>query len=210
MKTDDLIARLASDPIRRRMTPEAALAAAITVGLTIVAVAFFGFIGVRPDIAGALATWRFDYKILVTLMVAASAFAVLRFALYPQGRPTYWLLLTGPVLLALAVAIELASVPYAGWAMSAAGKNWYKCLTIVPALGMAPLALMLVALRNGAPAQPTRAGFVAGLFAGGLAATFYATNCTDDSPLFVATWYPISILMLGIAGALLGRATARW
>lgn len=210
MKTDDLIARLSADPVRRRMAPEAALAFAIAVGLTIVAVAFFSFIGVRPDLAGALATWRFDYKLLVTLMVAASAFAVLRPALYPQGRPTYWLLLAGPVLLALAVAIELASLPSAGWAMSAAGKNWYKCLTIVPTLGIAPLALMLVALRNGAPAQPTRAGFVAGLLAGGLAATFYATNCTDDSPLFVATWYPIAILLTGLAGALLARATTRW
>lgn len=210
MRTDDLIARLASEPVRRGIAPETALAAAIGTGLTIVTVAFFGLIGVRPDFASAIATWRFDYKFLVTLMVAASAFAVLRHALYPQGRPNFWLLLAGPALLALAVAIELMSLPGAAWAMSAAGKNWYKCLTIVPALGIAPLALMVVALRRGAPAHPTSAGFAAGLLAGGLAATFYAANCTDDSPLFVATWYPAAILMLGLLGGILGRLVARW
>jgi hypothetical protein len=210
MRTDDLIARISTDPVRRGMAPGTALAAAIGVGLTIVAVAFFSLIGVRPDIASAIATWRFDYKFLVTLMVAGSAFAVLRTALYPEGRPNYWLLLAGPALLALAVAIELASLPAASWAMSAAGKNWYKCLTIVPALGIAPLALMILALRQGAPSRPGWAGFAAGVLSGGLAATFYAANCTDDSPLFVATWYPAAILALGFLGALLGRLMARW
>ncbi len=210
MKTDDLIARLAAHPTRRGMDPARALAAAIGVGVAAIAVAFFGLIGARPDIGSAIATWRFDYKFLVTLTVAISAFAVLRPALYPQGRPNYWLLLAGPALLALAVAIELASLPAAGWTMSAAGKNWYKCLTIVPALGVAPLALTIFALRRGAPAHPAWAGFVAGILSGGLAATFYAANCTDDSPLFVATWYPIAILALGAIGALLGRLAARW
>jgi hypothetical protein len=36
------------------------------------------------------------------------------------------------------------------------------------------------------------AGAIAGLAASGIAATFYATNCTDDSPLFVITWYPLA------------------
>jgi hypothetical protein len=210
MRTDDLIARLSTDPVRRRVAPETALAAALGASLIIVALVFFGLIGVRPDIGAALATWRFDYKFLVTLVVAVSAFAVLRTALYPQARPNYWLLLTGPALLALAVAIELASLPAAGWAMSAAGKNWYKCVTIVPALGIAPLALMILALRQGAPSRPGWAGFAAGILSGGLAATFYAANCTDDSPLFVATWYPIAVLVLGILGTLVGRVASRW
>jgi hypothetical protein len=210
MRTDDLIARLSADTARRGVPPGPALAAALAIGVLVIAAAFFGLIGVRPDFAAALQTWRFDYKFLVTLSVAASAFLVLRTALYPQGRPNYWLLLAGPALLAIAVAIELASLPAAGWAMSAAGKNWYKCLTIVPALGIGPLALMIIALRQGAPAHPGWAGFAAGILAGGLAATFYAANCTDDSPLFVMTWYPIAIVGLGLAGALAGRLAARW
>jgi hypothetical protein len=210
MRTDDLIARLAADPRPRGLSPEPALVTALAAGAVVIAVAFFALIGPRPDFMAALQTWRFDYKFLVTIAVAVSAFVVLRTSLYPQGRPNYWLLLAGPALLALAVAIELATLPAAGWAMSATGKNWYKCLTIVPALGIAPLALTLLALRRGAPSHPGWAGFAAGILSGGLAATFYAANCTDDSPLFVATWYPIAILALGLAGAFLGRLVARW
>ena len=54
------------------------------------------------------------------------------------------------------------------------------------------------------------AGFCAGLLAGGIAATFYAANCTDDSPLFVATWYPLAIGLLALLGAVLGGRFARW
>jgi hypothetical protein len=65
-------------------------------------------------------------------------------------------------------------------------------------------------LRHGAPSRPTLAGAVAGLAAGGLAATFYAAHCTDDSPLFVATWYTIAIAVLTLLGALGASRIARW
>ena len=77
-------------------------------------------------------------------------------------------------------------------------------------MGIAPLALFIAALRYGAPARPTLAGAVAGLAAGGISATLYAAHCTDDSPLFVATWYTLAIAILTAAGALGGRAFARW
>jgi hypothetical protein len=67
-----------------------------------------------------------------------------------------------------------------------------------------------MALRRGAPAKPAAAGAVAGMLAGGIAATFYAAHCTDDSPLFVATWYTIAIAGLALAGAAGARRFARW
>ncbi|MGE0341338.1 MAG: NrsF family protein, partial [Xanthobacteraceae bacterium] len=66
------------------------------------------------------------------------------------------------------------------------------------------------ALRYGAPTQPTLAGAIAGLAAGGIAATFYALNCNNDSPLFVATWYPIAIGIVVLAGATIGSRLLRW
>jgi hypothetical protein len=54
------------------------------------------------------------------------------------------------------------------------------------------------------------AGAVAGLAAGGIAATLYAAHCTDDSPLFVATWYTLAIAILTGTGAFAGRVFARW
>jgi hypothetical protein len=54
------------------------------------------------------------------------------------------------------------------------------------------------------------AGAVAGLAASGIAATFYASNCTDDSPLFVLLWYPIAIAIVTAVGYILGKRLLRW
>jgi hypothetical protein len=75
-------------------------------------------------------------------------------------------------------------------------------------LSIGPLASLLAALRCGAPSSPGLAGAVAGLAASGIAATLYAANCTDDSALFMMTWYPIATLIA--AGYLLGRKLLRW
>ncbi len=210
MKTEDLIARLAADPVPRGAEPRTLFTLAAIGALGVVAALFFGLIGPRADFLQALQTWRFDYKFLVTLALAASASAVLVPLLYPESRANLGLLLVAPSLLALSVVIELATQPASAWAMSAVGKNMVKCLTIVPALGIVPLLLMLLVIRSGASPRPGWAGFAAGLVSGGLAATFYAANCTDDSPLFVATWYPVAVLMLGGLGAAAGKVIGRW
>jgi len=43
-----------------------------------------------------------------------------------------------------------------------------------------------------------------------VAALMYASNCTDDSPLFVASWYPLATAIVVAAGALAGRQWLRW
>jgi hypothetical protein len=72
------------------------------------------------------------------------------------------------------------------------------------------LLCFFVALRAGAPRAPGFAGAIAGVAASGIGGTFYAANCTDDSPLFVATWYPLAILMVSLMGCLGGRLLLRW
>jgi hypothetical protein len=44
----------------------------------------------------------------------------------------------------------------------------------------------------------------------GIGATFYAANCNDDSPLFVATWYPLAILGVSATAFLAGKLLLRW
>jgi hypothetical protein len=51
---------------------------------------------------------------------------------------------------------------------------------------------------------------MAGLGASGIAATLYATNCADDSPLFIATWFSLAILVVTVAGYLTGRRLLAW
>jgi hypothetical protein len=43
-----------------------------------------------------------------------------------------------------------------------------------------------------------------------LAATLYASHCTDDSPLFVATWYSIATAAVAAIGALAGSRVLRF
>ncbi|MEQ1900797.1 MAG: NrsF family protein [Devosia sp.] len=212
MKTEDLIASLASQARSRKASPMLWLAGLTLSAVLVAVLALVGTIGVRPDFGIAISSWRFDYKFVVTLALALSAFVVVRAGLYPESsaRLPLWVLLAGPGLLLAGVIAELLSLPGGAYAMSAVGKNAMLCLTVIPALGIAPLVLLLAALRQGAPTRPGLAGMCAGLLAGGISATLYAANCTDDSPLFVATWYPIGIAGLAIAGGLLGRIVARW
>jgi hypothetical protein len=84
------------------------------------------------------------------------------------------------------------------------GNNSRVCMVAIPAFSLPLLAASLVALRQGAPARPAVAGALAGLLSAGLAATLYAAHCSDDSPLFVATWYTIATALVTAIGALAG------
>ena len=100
--------------------------------------------------------------------------------------------------------------PSSTWEPSLIGSNSRFCLTLIPLLAIGPLACLLLALRQGAPTRPGVAGAVAGLAASAIAATFYAANCTDDAPLFVATWYPLAIAMVVAAGYGIGSISLKW
>ncbi len=44
----------------------------------------------------------------------------------------------------------------------------------------------------------------------GLAATLYASHCTDDSPLFVAFWYTLATALVAALGALMGARVLKY
>lgn len=83
-------------------------------------------------------------------------------------------------------------------------------MAAVPLLSLPLLAASLIGLRHGAPTRPALAGAMAGLLSAGLAATLYAAHCTDDSPLFVATWYSIATALVTAIGALAGSKVLRF
>jgi hypothetical protein len=78
-------------------------------------------------------------------------------------------------------------------------------VSAIPLISLPLLAAALIGLRHGAPTRPAVTGAIAGLLSSGLAATLYAAHCTDDSPLFVATWYTLATALVTVAGALAGR-----
>jgi hypothetical protein len=211
MKTENLVAALVADRATGRRSIPGALAAAFALGGLISLALFFVALGVRGDIAQALATWRFDLKIGLVLLALGSAFS-LCLALsrpVPSGRPGRRLLPLA-ALAAMAVAIELTVLPGASWGMRLVGSNSLICLTAIPMLAMAPLAAVLLALRAGAPASPALAGAAAGLLAAAGGATLYAFHCFDDSPLFVMTWYVMAAIPVVVLGAIAGHRLLRW
>lgn len=211
MKTEDLISALAAD---NRAAPSLgkSLGVALLAGALVAGAAFFTTLGFRPDIESVVKTVRYLFKFAVTLSLAAAAIAVV----WRIGRPGVplalpaWTLAIPLVLLVGAVIIELVVMPEATWAARLVGRNWLHCLLAIPLLSIPTMAGLFYVLRESAPSSPALAGAVAGLVSAGIAATYYASNCTDDSPLFVATWYTLAVLIVAGAGAIIGSRLLRW
>ena len=179
----------------------------------VAAAIFFAFIHPRHDVAAAAGTVRFLFKFVVAGLLAATALAALVMLSRPEpgGRGRMASLAAAPLALLAAVVARTGSCSFGGL-----GQPAHRLATAstacrsFPLMGIGPLALFVAALRHGAPSRPGLAGAVAGLAAGGIAATLYAAHCIDNSPLFVATWYTLAIAILTGTGALAGRAFARW
>jgi hypothetical protein len=211
VRTDDFIAMLAADTVPPWRFGRV-LGIAVAGGVLLAAVLFFVRIGFRPDIAEALASVRFLFKFVVTIALAITATRAVA-ALGRPGKPAFrqviWLAIVPALLLGGAIA-ELLALPERQWMPNLVGHNARFCLTLIPLLAIGPLTCFVIALRHAAPSNPGLAGAVAGLAASGIAATFYAANCNDDSPLFVMLWYSIAVLMVTAAGYLVGRKLLRW
>jgi hypothetical protein len=211
VKTEDLISALAADG-KQRTNLSRSLLAALIIGALVAGVAFFAILGFRHDIDSAMHTTRFLFKFLVTLSLASAAIGVV----WRIGRPgaplalAAWALAIPVLLLAMAVMMEMRMMPEATWMPRMIGNNMMHCLLSIPAFSIPTLAALLYALRDSAPSNPAMAGAAAGLVSAGIAATYYASNCMDDSPMFVATWYTIAVAIVAVVGALLGRRLLRW
>jgi hypothetical protein len=212
MKTDDLIEALVEDRGNLPMAPRSAVLWAVAGGAVLAGILFMAVLGTRPDIAQAAETYRFLFKFVFTLTLAASAiFLVLR-AFRPEVAlgSLLWLMALAPAMLAAAAVAELMVMPPATWLPRLIGTNARFCLTMIPLLSAVPLLAFFAALRKGAPANPGLAGALAGLAAAGIGATFYASHCIDDSPLFVIVWYPIAIGLVTLVGYFAGRRWLAW
>jgi hypothetical protein len=155
---------------------------------------------------------RFDWKFVDTIALAVPT-SLLALRLLRPGAKLGWvaIALAAPIVaLGGSVAMELMMIPRDLWLTKLIGSNALHCLTVIPLLSIAPLAALLFVMRAGAPASPRLAGAVAGLAAAAMSATLYASNCTDDSPLFVATWYVLATAIVTAVGAFLGDRLLRW
>ncbi len=214
MRTQDLINALSEDHAARPQPQPLSrtFLIAMAAGLGVAAALFALTLGIRPDAASAIETWRYNFKFVMTLTLAVtSARFVWRLARPAADvRPAELAMAAAPLLLLGAVLYELWAVPESRWLPRTLGSNSLACVVSITLLSLAPLAGAFYALRRGAPLRPGLAGAAAGLLASALAATLYAMHCPDDSPLFGAIWYSAAMALVSIGGALAGRRLLRW
>ena len=211
-ETSEFIAALAADPVPEPIRLGRRVAFALVVGLAASVAIYVLMLGPRPDIAAACDTMRFWLK-FVDLFAFALPTVLLTLRLArPDAKPralALWLLAPF-ILLAAGVVVELLVVPRSEWMSRLMGATALHCTITIPMLAAPILVALIVALRPGAPLYPGLTGAMAGAAAAGVGALVYASSCPGDSPLFVATWYPLATLICMGVGALAGRRFLAW
>jgi hypothetical protein len=212
METDQLIRTLAADNTERARPVGFVLGLALVAAAPVSVVMFFATLGFRPDVMTAMHNPFFDLKFAVTLALAISAIVVSLHLSRPEALLRGWalLLLVPAGLLAAGIGGEMMMPQRLPMMTRLIGQNSRACMTAIPLMSLPLLAGALYGLRHGAPTRPVIAGAIAGLLSAGLAATLYASHCTDDSPLFVVTWYSIAAALVAAIGALVGSKVLRF
>jgi hypothetical protein len=212
MDTDQLIKTLAADNAHRPRPVGLVLALTLLAAAPVSILMFMAELGVRPDVMTAMHNPFFDLKFAVTLALAAAAIAISLHLARPEAslRGFVWLLAIPAGLLVAGISGEMMMPQRLPMMARLVGNNSKVCMTAVPLMSLPLLASALIGLRHGAPTRPALAGAMAGLLSAGLAATLYASHCTDDSPLFVATWYTLGAALMTAVGALVGSRVLRF
>ena len=212
MKTEQLIRTLAADNAHRARPVGLVLALALLAAMPVAVAMFLAGLGVRPDVMTAMHNPFFNLKFVETLALAVSAIVVSLHLSRPEAsvKGWGWLLLIPVGILAGGIAVEMMMPQKVPMMTRLVGSNSRVCLTAIPLMSLPLLAAALIGLRHGAPTRPAIAGAIAGLLSAGLAATLYASHCTDDSPLFVVTWYTIATALVAAVGALVGSKVLKF
>jgi len=212
MNTDRFIRTLAADNAYRPRPVSFTLMLALLAAAPVTLLMFFAGLGIRPDVMTAMHNPFFCLKFAVTLALAIAAIAVSLHLSRPEASlgGFAWLLLVPAGFLFAGISGEMMLPQRLPMVTRLVGHNSRICMTAIPLMSLPILTGALIGLRHGAPARPALTGAFAGMLSAGLAATLYASHCTDDSPLFVVTWYTIAIALVTAIGALAGSKLLRF
>lgn len=212
MKTNDLIALLASDTLQPQKPVPQQLLRKLALGAVVCGVLLLALFGVNPRM-GEMATHpAFATKMLwLAALMGFSLYGLFRLA-RPGVGAGHTLSGIGLALLAM-LSLGLVQVLQtesgarnAQWM----GDSWQVCSVSIAALSLPVLGALLWALRQLAPTRPVFAGAVAGVLAGSLAASIYSMHCPETSLTFFAVWYVLGMALSTGLGALLGSRCLRW
>ena len=211
--SDRLIERLCADlrPVRRRAVA-LRLAAGVGVGVVVSAMLMLFVLGPRPDMGQASATEMFWIKGAYTVALAGigiwAAERLARPAAEARQRLVWLVAPLGAVIL-LALA-QLAAAPPQIRGSIIFGRLANVCPWLIVLLSIPPFVGLVWAMRGLAPTRLRLAGAVCGLAAAGAGSFVFSFHCTENTAPFLAAWYTLSVLAVGLAGSVLGPRVLRW
>ncbi|MFM9973093.1 MAG: DUF1109 domain-containing protein [Beijerinckiaceae bacterium] len=211
MKTDELIFRLASGAgPTKKLEIGRDLTLVVCAGLILCSVLSLGVRGLVPEAmwTGA-ALWT---KLFYTLALAACSAWLFHLLAFPGKRivPAFRAALLVALLMALAGALSVFSVPPEERLTALMGKTALICPWVIPLLSLPTLGALFHLMKRFAPTELRWVGMVSGLLAGSVGAAGYALSCVEQSISFVAVWYSVGILLSAGLGAVLGPRFLRW
>ena len=160
MRTSELIAALAADPVPEPIRLGRRVALALVVGLAASVALYWLLLGPRPDVAAAADTMRFWMKFVDSFAFALPTLLLTLRLARPDAKPralALWLLAPF-ILLAAGVVVELLIVPQSEWMSRLMGATAMHCTVTIPMLAAPVLAALIVALarRRAALSRPDR------------------------------------------------------
>lgn len=212
MKTNDLIALLATDTLQPQKPVRQQLLRQLVLGAVACSVLLVVLFGLNPHMDEMATHPAFLTKML--WLVALMGFSL--YGLFRLARPgveaghNLWgigLSLLAMFSLGLLQFLQTDSGDQTAQWM---GGSWQVCSVSITALSLPVLGALLWALRQLAPTRPMLTGAVAGVLAGSLAASIYSLHCTETSLTFFAVWYVAGTALATALGALMGARWLRW
>ena len=211
MSTDDLIARLSTEPAPSALRPARL---GLTMALSILApiAVFLLVLGTRHGLILAWSNPVVPFKTLLPLITGALSLLLMLRLIRPEARAgaTVWLY-AFPVLAALglwlgAFALRAPSERFA----EVSAFSLAECLGSILLMSVIPVIVMLRLARQGASTSPLLSAGLVGLTAASGVTAGYSLFCTRDNPLFFVTWYGVAMLIVPLLSALVGRRMLRW
>lgn len=213
MKTDDLIAMLASEavPVESRVW-QRRYGLALCAGVIGAALLLMITLNVRPDIAEVVMQPSFWAKLAFPGALAAGALvAAIRLSRPGGALGRVSSMLAAPVLVVwLLAAIQLARTEPGGRSVLIWGETWASCPLYVALLSVPAFIALLWVMKTLAPTRLALAGASAGLLAGAVGAAAYALYCPETGVAFLGIWYLAGMLIPTTLGAIIGPRLLRW
>jgi len=213
MKTDDLIALLASDePAPNRTRLAVGVLALLAGGVLLSFLLVYFLLRLNPALGTIVASLWFWVRFAFIASLAGLAWWTLRRLGKPgvAGRVRWWPLLLPFVALAVLATVLLMQAPADARLAMLLGATWRVCSMAIALVSLPLFVAAVLIARHFAPVRLRFTGAVLGLFAGAMAALVYTLHCPELSPAFLVVWYSLGMLIPAAVGAALGERLLRW